>query len=79
MDSLAFLQNLGAPELMIILLIVLLLFGANKVPQMMKGFGQGIREFKKGMNEDEKGKGETQASTDESKNKPTDPAKPADH
>lgn len=36
----------GAGELTIILLIVLVLFGATKVPQLMRGLGQGVREFK---------------------------------
>lgn len=56
METLAFLQNIGAQELIIILLILLLLFGASKIPQMMKGFGQGVREFKKGMKEGEEEK-----------------------
>lgn len=46
-------MGLRMPELIMILLIVLLLFGANKIPQLMKGFGQGIKEFKKGMKDDE--------------------------
>lgn len=39
--------GLGAPELIIIGIIVLLLFGGKKIPQLMKGLGQGINEFKK--------------------------------
>lgn len=47
--------NLGVPELLIILLVVLVLFGAKKIPDLAKGIGQGIKEFKKGVkdNEDE--------------------------
>lgn len=45
--SLAFLKNLSAPELIIIFLIVLLLFGAKRLPDLFKSFGQSIREFKK--------------------------------
>jgi sec-independent protein translocase protein TatA len=41
------------PELLIILLIVVILFGANKLPQLGAGLGQGIRSFKKAMNGDE--------------------------
>jgi sec-independent protein translocase protein TatA len=37
---------LGAPEIIIILVIVLLLFGGKKIPEMMKGFGKGMKEFK---------------------------------
>jgi len=38
--------SLGLPELLIILLIVLIIFGANKLPQLGKGLGQGLRNFK---------------------------------
>ena len=38
--------NLGTPEILIILLIVLLLFGAKRLPELARGLGQGIREFK---------------------------------
>ena len=39
--------GLGTPELMIILIGILLLFGAKKIPELMKGLGSGIKEFKK--------------------------------
>ena len=39
--------GLGAGEILIILFIVLLLFGAKKLPELAKGLGKGIREFKK--------------------------------
>lgn len=39
--------GLGTPELLIVLVLVMLLFGANKVPQLMKGLGDGMKEFKK--------------------------------
>jgi len=38
---------------MIIFLIIVVLFGANKIPQIGKGLGEGIRNFKKGMNDGE--------------------------
>lgn len=41
------LQRLGAMEILLILLAVLLLFGARKLPQLGKGVGEGIIEFKK--------------------------------
>jgi len=44
--------NLGGPELLIILAIVMLLFGATRLPKLGKGLGQSIRGFKKGLNED---------------------------
>jgi sec-independent protein translocase protein TatA len=37
--------NLGGQEILVILLIVLLLFGGRKIPELMKGLGKGIREF----------------------------------
>jgi sec-independent protein translocase protein TatA len=39
--------NIGTPELLVILLIVLLLFGAKKIPELMQGLGKGVREFRK--------------------------------
>ncbi len=38
--------SLGGPEIILIVLVVLLLFGAKKIPELMKGLGRGIREFK---------------------------------
>ena len=39
--------NLGATEIILILLVVVLLFGGRKIPELMKGIGQGMKEFKK--------------------------------
>jgi sec-independent protein translocase protein TatA len=39
--------TLGAPEIILILVALLLLFGGRKIPELMKGLGQGMREFKK--------------------------------
>ncbi|HVQ53893.1 MAG TPA: twin-arginine translocase TatA/TatE family subunit [Thermoanaerobaculia bacterium] len=38
--------SLGLPELLVILLIVIIIFGANKLPQLGKGIGQGLKNFK---------------------------------
>lgn len=43
--------GLGGQELILILLIILLLFGAQKLPELAKGLGKGIKEFKKAQNE----------------------------
>jgi sec-independent protein translocase protein TatA len=43
--------SLGAPEILIILFLVLLLFGARKLPEMARGMGQAIREFRRGTSE----------------------------
>lgn len=48
MTTTIFLAALGTQEIVIILLAVLLLFGGKKIPELMKGLGQGIREFKDG-------------------------------
>lgn len=45
--------NIGLPELLIIALVLVLLFGARKIPELMKGLGSGIKEFKKAANGDE--------------------------
>ena len=42
---------IGTTELLLIGAVVLLLFGGKKLPEMMKGLGQGVQSFKKGMNE----------------------------
>jgi sec-independent protein translocase protein TatA len=41
--------SLGVPELMIVFLIVVVLFGASRLPMIGKGLGEGIKNFKKGM------------------------------
>lgn len=53
---------LGPTEIILIVLVVLLLFGGRKIPELMRGLGRGIKEFKDGMNSDASGK--------EEKNKP---------
>jgi sec-independent protein translocase protein TatA len=45
-----FLGNLGASELTLIFLVVLLMFGGNKIPELMRGLGKGIREFNNAKN-----------------------------
>jgi sec-independent protein translocase protein TatA len=43
--------NLGVPELLVILLIVLVFFGSKKIPELAQGLGKGIREFRKASRE----------------------------
>ncbi|MBL1232419.1 MAG: twin-arginine translocase TatA/TatE family subunit [Flavobacteriales bacterium] len=52
---------LGTQEIIIIAIVVVLLFGAKKIPQLMRGVGSGIKEFKDGMKEGEK---DSQEKTD---------------
>ncbi len=47
MNSLALLPNLAGPDMLIIFLIVLIMFGAKKLPELAKGLGQAVREFSK--------------------------------
>jgi sec-independent protein translocase protein TatA len=51
MESLVILGAVGAPEIIVILIIVVLLFGGRKIPELMKGIGEGMREFKKASRE----------------------------
>ena len=54
MNNPLFFGNLGAGEIIVIALIVLLLFGGKKIPELMKGIGKGVWSFKEGMNNIEK-------------------------
>lgn len=54
MNHLLFLGNIGAPEVIIIAIVVVLLFGGKKIPELMHGVGKGVRSFKEGMNDIQK-------------------------
>ena len=49
MHNLLFIGNLGTGEIIIIAIIVLLLFGGKKIPELMKGIGKGVKNFKDGV------------------------------
>ena len=49
MKSLLLLGSVGAPEIIILALLILLLFGGKKIPELMKGIGKGVKSFKDGM------------------------------
>lgn len=51
MSVLASFMNLGGPDLIVILLIILLLFGAKKLPDLARGLGQAMKEFQKAKDE----------------------------
>ena len=55
------------PELLVILVIVVLLFGAKKIPELAKGMGKGIKEFKTAMNEEDEEPTKEIASTETKK------------
>ena len=50
--NLPLIAMLGTPEILVIAVVVLVLFGARKIPELMKGMGQGVREFKKASKDD---------------------------
>jgi sec-independent protein translocase protein TatA len=73
--------NLGFGELMIILVIVLVLFGAKRIPEISASFGKGIREFKKNVNDVERSITEPEPSRYDSRLAAGEPARqetPAD-
>jgi sec-independent protein translocase protein TatA len=72
MTNLLALGGLSPMELIIIVGVIVLLFGSSKIPQLMRGVGSGINEFKKGLRE-----GEQQAAADAAA-KPADAPKPAE-
>ncbi|MDR1556763.1 MAG: twin-arginine translocase TatA/TatE family subunit [Tannerellaceae bacterium] len=49
MNHLLFLPNLGTGEIIIIALAILLIFGGKKIPELMKGIGKGVKNFKDGV------------------------------
>ena len=54
MSQFLFILNIGAGEILLIALVVLLFWGGKKIPELMKGLGKGVKSFKDGMNEIEK-------------------------
>ena len=53
MLSLTFLGMIGGPQIILIIAVVLLLFGGRKIPELMRGLGSGIKEFKNATKEEE--------------------------
>ena len=54
MNNFLFLGGIGAGEILLIALVILLLFGGKKIPELMHGLGKGIKSFKDGLNDIEK-------------------------
>tara|TARA_B100000965_G_scaffold383238_1_gene382270 strand:+ start:413 stop:595 length:183 start_codon:yes stop_codon:yes gene_type:complete len=48
-----FIQKFGVPGIILILAVVLLLFGGKKIPELMRGLGKGVKEFKDATNKDD--------------------------
>ncbi|MBQ9892341.1 MAG: twin-arginine translocase TatA/TatE family subunit [Bacteroidales bacterium] len=61
--------NLGTGEIILIALVILLLFGGRKIPELMKGLGKGVKSFKQGVNEVE---ADIKEAVDEADKKPAD-------
>jgi sec-independent protein translocase protein TatA len=59
--------GLGAPELLIILAVVVVIFGGAKIPKLARSLGQAQKEFKAGLDEGAKGDAGSDAKSDESK------------
>lgn len=51
MNTLVFIQNIGGGSLLLIFVVILLLFGAKGIPELAKGLGRGLTEFKKATKE----------------------------
>ena len=60
-------MGLGAPEIILIIVAILILFGGRKIPELMKGLGQGVKEFKDASNKDPKEPTTTRTTTTEEK------------
>ncbi len=54
---------IGTPEIILIVLAIVLLFGGRKIPELMHGIGKGVKEFKAGINEEPANKGENAENT----------------
>lgn len=67
-EQFADILGLGTPELIVILVILILLFGATKLPQLSKSIGSSMRELRKGMQGDEDDNGKTKATSKSRKN-----------
>ena len=63
--------GLGIQELVIILVIVIVLFGAKRIPEIMRGLGQGVHGFKKGIRGEDEGDGDGDDNGDNSKGSPS--------
>lgn len=60
-----FLGVVGVPQIILIAVIILLLFGGKKIPELMKGIGTGIKEFKKAANDDQPANSKKEEETKE--------------
>jgi len=69
MLNLAFIQNIGVPGFVIIVIALLLLFGGKKLPELARGLGKGLRGFKEELDGKSEGKGDKPAKDEDDKDK----------
>jgi len=60
-------MGLGAPEIILIIIAILILFGGKKIPELMKGLGKGMKEFKDAQNGETSNPTNTSTTTEEKK------------
>lgn len=78
MKTILLFQNFGLWEILIIALVILLIFGGKKIPELMKGLGKGVKSFKAGMAEAEKDLQDIKKDIDKPEEKPEDKAPKAE-
>ncbi len=60
-------MHLGTPEIILIAIVVLLLFGGKKIPELMRGLGKGVKSFKDGVNGIDEASSDSVSASDEKK------------
>lgn len=68
-------MNLGLPELVVVFVIALLVFGPKRLPELAKGLGKGIRDFKKALSGEDEEKNSLPPAQETTENKPTEKEK----
>jgi sec-independent protein translocase protein TatA len=64
LDSVLLLFSMGGSEWILIVVLVLVLFGGKKIPELMRGMGRGVKEFKEGISNDESTKKEDSSKSE---------------
>ena len=64
LDSVLLLFSMGGSEWILIVVVVLVLFGGKKIPELMRGMGRGVKEFKEGISNDESTKKENSSKSE---------------
>jgi len=64
LDSVLLLFSMGGSEWILIVVVVLVLFGGKKIPELMRGMGRGVKEFKEGISNDESTKKEDSSKSE---------------